>query len=226
MSQLISITHKRENARHFLTVLNKRHDTGHRTLTGHFCMLKEAKLQVCTLTNELHEQIGLVADLLAQLLRRGEVHEALIQKYGTLIVQENNAVELLRKLRALLEGAALLCPPVRGLTDTIISGDDFDTPARLPSLATVDEEAQHAAPAFLDEITIQPAYYYAEYFGPTRPACAIPSDSDVELIPGIPGMSEYASTTTTMDLYAGLYGDSEPTIGSVVCGIAESVLFE
>ena len=73
-----------------------------------------------------------LADLQAQLAKKTEVHEALIQKYGALVIQEKNAAELFRKLRALIEGAALLCPLVRGLHDRISSGDDLDTPARLP----------------------------------------------------------------------------------------------
>ena len=66
-------------------------------------------------------------------------------------------MELFRKLRALVEGAAFFWPPVRGLTDPILSGDELITQARLPSPATCDTNAQQCGSAFLDEIIIQPA---------------------------------------------------------------------
>lgn len=58
------------------------------------------------------------------------------------------------------------------------------------------------------------------------PTPASLSDSDVELIPGIQGMSKYACDTSIMELYADLYDTYEPTIGSVLCDVAKSVLCE
>ena len=112
-------------------------------------MLKVAKAEISAYVRKLADA---VARFEAQLRRRIEVHEALMAKYGKLIVQECKAVELFRKLCCMMEGAALLCPPMRGYNDPIISDDDLESPARSLSPASIGPDARDQAQMFLDSI--------------------------------------------------------------------------
>ena len=191
-------------------------------------MLKVAKAEVSAYASKLADAVAKIGDLETQLRRRIEIHEALMKKYGKLIVQEYNAVELFRKLRCMMEGAALLCPPVRGYDDPIISDDDLESPARSLSPASVGPDARDQAQMFLDSINRPSTAIYFAHDDSACPAPATPAqstgslhvtlDSNVEIIPGL---YDYPSSA---DQPQPSSSGAQPTIGSIVRDVAESVL--
>ena len=183
-------------------------------------MLKVAKAEVSAYVRKLADAVAKIGDLETQLRRRNDIHQALMRKYGKLIVQESNAVEFFRKLRCMMEGAALLCPPVRGWNDPIISDDDLESPARSLSPDSIGPDARDQAQMFLDSINAPSTAIYFAHDDSACPAPATPAqstgslhvtfDSDVEIIPGL---YDYPSSA---DQPQPSSSGAQPTIGSIV----------